>query len=200
MGKSKSRANGSGDVFPRKNKEGKITSYRGAYFGPDRKRRYVSGKTKEEARKALREARSNADAGLVFDAGKLMVGEYMDRWLADSVRDTVRQRTYERYESIARVHIKPAIGRLKLKALTPAHARALYRQKLDSGLAPRTVNYIHVTLHKALKQAVMDGLIPRNIADAVKAPQAHKKEVKPLTPAEVTVLLSASSGNRLETL
>src|SRR5215218_10012782 len=87
-GRAKSRANGDGDVFPRKNKAGRVTSYRGADFGPDGKRRYVSGKTKEEARKALREARSNADAGLVFDAGKLMVGEYMDRWLADSVRDT----------------------------------------------------------------------------------------------------------------
>ena len=57
MGKKKSRANGDGDVFPRKNKAGKITSYRGAYVGPDGKRRYVSGKTKEEARRALREAR-----------------------------------------------------------------------------------------------------------------------------------------------
>ncbi len=27
----------------------------------------------------------------------------------------------------------------------------------------------------------MDGLLPRNVADAVKAPQLHKKEVKPLT-------------------
>ena len=46
----------------------------------------------------------------------------------------------------------------------------------------------------------MDGLIPRNIADAVKAPQGHKKEVTPLTLAEVKVLLSAASGDRLETL
>lgn len=82
MGKTKSRANGDGDVFPRKNKEGKITSYRGAYFGPDGKRRYVSGTTKEEARKALREARSGADQGLVFDAGRLTVGEYL--WTAGS--------------------------------------------------------------------------------------------------------------------
>ena len=29
------------------------------------------------------------------------------------------------------------------------------------------VRYVNVTLHKALKQAVMDGLIPRNVADAV---------------------------------
>jgi hypothetical protein len=123
----------------RTGKEGS-SSYRGAYVGPDGKRCYVSGKTKVEARKALREARAITDAGLVFDAGNLTVGKYLDRWLADSVRDTVRQRTYERYDAIALVHVKPAFGRLKRKALTSAHVRALYRQKLDSGLAPRTVN------------------------------------------------------------
>jgi integrase len=121
MGKTKSRATGDGDVFPRKNKAGKITSYRGAYFGPDGKRRYVSGTTKEEARRALREARANTDQGLLFDADNLKVGEYLDRWLADSVSDTVKATTFERYEQITRLHLKPALGRVKLKALTPAH-------------------------------------------------------------------------------
>ena len=87
-----------------------------------------------------------------------------------------------------------------LVSLTPAHVRALYRKKLSSGLAPRTVQYIHTILHKALKQAVMDGLIPRNVTEAVKAPQAHKKEIKPLNPTEVKVLLSAARGDRLEAL
>jgi integrase len=201
MGRTKSRANGDGDVFPRKNKEGKITSYRGAYVGPDGKRRYVSGKTKEDARKALREARAGADAGLVFDAGKQTTGAYLDRWLADSVKDTLRQRTFERYERIVRVHIKPAIGRVKLKALTPAHARALYRQKLDSGLSPRTVNYIHVTLHKALSQAVSDGPLPRNAAQ-VKAPRPEKPEIKPLSPDQARKLIATAyaTGDRYAAL
>jgi len=201
MGKAKSRANGDGDVFGRKNKEGKITSYRGAYVGPDGKRCYVSGKNKEEARKVLREARANSDAGLVFDAGKLALGDYLDRWLEDSVKDTVRQRTYERYESIVRVHIKPAIGRVKLKALTPAHARALYRQKLDAGLSPRTVNYIHVTLHKALSQAVGDGLVQRNAAQ-VKAPRPGKPEIEPLSPEQARKLIATAheAGGRYAAL
>jgi integrase len=77
------------------------------------------------------------------------LGEYLDRWLPD-IRDTVRQRTWERYEQIVRVHIKPALGRVKLKALSPTHARGLYREKLEGGSAPRTVQYIHTTLRKAL--------------------------------------------------
>jgi integrase len=202
MGKTKSRANGDGDVFPRKNKAGKITSYRGAYVGPDGKRRYVSGKNKEEARRALREARANSDQGLVFDAESLKVGEYLDRWLSDSVRDTVRQRTYERYESIVRVHIKPAFGRLKLKALTSNHVRGLYRRKLDSGLAARTVRYIHTTLHKALREAVSDGLLPRNVTDAMKSPKPGKPEIRPLSPDQARKLIAAAgeAGDRFEAL
>lgn len=189
--RTKGRANGDGDVYPRKNAEGKVTSYRGAYVGPDGKRRYVSGRTKEAARTVLREARANADAGLVFDAGKLALSEYLTAWLADSVRDTVRIRTYERYESLVRVHIKPTIGRVQLKSLTPAHVRALYRQKLDSGLSPRTVNYIHVTLHKALSQAVSDGLVQRNAAQ-VKAPRPEKPEIKPLSPEQARKLIETA--------
>jgi integrase len=42
-------------------------------------------------------------------------------------------------------------GRVKLKGQTPTHVRSLYHKKLDSELAPRSVNYMHVTLHKALE-------------------------------------------------
>jgi integrase len=131
----------------------------------------------------------------------LKVGEYLDRWLSDSVRDTVRQRTFERYESIVRVHIKPTFGRVKVKALTPNHVRALYREKLDSGLSPRTVNYIHTTLHKALSQALSDGLVPRNAA-AVKAPRPARPEIRPLSPDQARELIATAheAGDRFEAL
>lgn len=202
MGKTKGRANGDGDVFPRKNKAGKITSYRGAYVGPDGKRRYVSGKNKEDARKALRVARANTDQGLVFDAENLRLGDYLDRWLSDSVSDTVKVTTFERYEQITRLHLMPSLGRLKLKAITPAHVRGLYREKLEAGSSARTVRYIHTTLHKALRQAVMDGLIPRNATEAVKPPQPSREEMHPLTPEQAKHLLQVAhdTGDRLEAL
>src|SRR3712207_8549531 len=60
--------------------------------------------------------RSDRVEGLVSDAGVLTVGEYLDRWLKD-VRDTVRESTYERHEQLVRLHIRPALGRVKLKNL-----------------------------------------------------------------------------------
>lgn len=97
-------------------------------------------------------------------------------------------------------HIIPALGRLKLKNLTPAHVRGLYRSKLDEGLASRTVQYIHRTLSKALKQAVDDGLIPRNAAASVKPPQARRDEIRPLDQGQARPFLATVSGDRLEAL
>jgi hypothetical protein len=55
MARKRERGNGDGDVWPRKNKQGKIIGYRASYWvdtpsGP--KRRYVSGKNKGETRAA----------------------------------------------------------------------------------------------------------------------------------------------------
>jgi hypothetical protein len=83
VGKKKQQGNGSGSVYPRKNKDGKITSYLGSYFTADGKRRTVSAKTKTECREKLRRAMSEADRGLVFDAAKQTVEEYVLRWIED---------------------------------------------------------------------------------------------------------------------
>jgi integrase len=164
------------------------------------KRKTVYGNTRQEAAEKLTKAMADRDDGLVFDVGNLKVGEYLERWLKDSVRDTVRPTTFERYEQIVRGHIVPVLGGIKLKGLTPAHVRGLYREKLDAGLSPGTVRYIHVTLHKGLKQAVMDGLIPRNATEAVKPPQVRRAEMRPLSPEQVKTLLEVACGDRLEAL
>jgi hypothetical protein len=56
MPRKKSKGNGQGSVYPRKNTEGKIVGYLGAYYSPDGKRRYVSAKSKSECERKLRAA------------------------------------------------------------------------------------------------------------------------------------------------
>jgi integrase len=142
---------------------------------------------------------ADRNGGLVYTAEGVKLGEYLTSWLRGS-EDTVRRSTFSRYEQISRVHLRPALGSLKLRNLSPAHVRDLYRQKLDSGLSPRTVRYIHVTLHKALKQAVRDGLIPRNATEAVKPPRPSRREMRPLSPAEVGRFLEAARGDEHEAI
>ena len=74
--------------------------------------------------------------GIVCDDENMTVSEYLDSWLKGSVRGSVRQSTFDRYEIAVRVHIKPALGRLRLKKLTPAHLAGFYQDRLLPG-SPR---------------------------------------------------------------
>ncbi len=198
MGK---RGNGEGSISRRKG-GGWMGQYIVHTADRSNKRKTVYGKTRAEVASKLAKALSQREDGLVFDDEGLTVEKYLGLWLKNSVRDTVRTSTYERNQQIVDLHVVPALGRLKLKALTPAQVRWLYREKLDQGLSSATVHKMHVVLHKALGQAVRDGLIPRNVTEAVKVPQVRRKEIEPLSAGETKKLLTTASeaGDRFEAL
>ena len=195
---SRKRGNGEGTIHRRK--DGGWCAQYTVYTAEGRKRKTLYGGTRAEVAKKLAKALSDREGGLVFDSGNITVGEYLDRWLVECVKGTVRESTFERYEYAIRPHIKPALGRVKLKSLTPAHARGFYREKLDTGLASATVHKMHVVLHKALDQAVADGLIPRNVTDAIKVPRVDREEINPLTSEEANHLIESARNDRLEAL
>jgi integrase len=196
---AKKRGNGEGSIYRRT--DGRWVGQYLVHTAKGPKYRYLYGKTRAVVAEKLTKAMADRDSGLIFDAGKMTVGEYLDRWLSDSVKGTVRTSTYERNEEIVRLHIKPSLGRVGLKKLTPAHVRGLYRERLDSGLAPATVRRIHSTLYKALSQAVSDAIVPRNAAH-VKAPRPAPEEIRPLSEDEARAFLDAArqSGERFEAL
>lgn len=211
MARKKARGNGGGTVYPRKNRQGKVIGYQGAYWvtTPDgeRARRYlyVPGKNKTEAEKKLRQAQADADRGLVLDPGTLTVAEWLDRWLADCVEPLVAagkmaHSSHIRYAGIVENHLKPELGKKKLKDLNRAEIRRLYNRKARK-LSPRSVDYIHVTLQKALSQAMRDDLIPRNVA-AGERPRSsrNRKEAKALSSEQARALLQAARGARNEAL
>ena len=204
MAKKKQRGNGQGTVAPRKNKDGKIIGYRGAFFGPGGKRHWVSAKTKTECWRKLNAAMTDSDKGILPSPANLTLSKYLrNMWLANSVKGTVSRATYEGYRRDVNHHIVPELGRRKLKELTRDDIRRLYRRKCDEGLSNRTLSYIHTTLRKALKDAVGDDLIPRNPTDGVRppeTPQGVAKEPRALDPSEVRALLEEARGDRLEAL
>ncbi len=195
---SRKRGNGEGTIHRRK--DGGWCAQYTVYTAEGRKRKTIYGKTRAEVGGKLAKALSDREGGLVFDSSNITVGEYLDRWLVECAKGTVRESTFERYEYAIRPHIKPALGRAKLKSLTPAHVRGFYREKLDAGLASATVHKMHIVLHKALDQAVADGLIPRNVTDAIKVPRVDREEINPLTGEEANHLIEAARSDRLEAL
>lgn len=91
--------------------------------------------------------------------------------------------SYRAYESQIRNHIVPALGKVKLSRLTPAHLQSLYAAKLDEGMKPASVRQIHAILHKALEQAVRFNLIPTNPASKVDPPKVRQEEITRSLPS-----------------
>ncbi len=171
--------------------------------GGKRKRKrkhFFLGRTRKEVQEKLTEALRNYQQGLPAAPSCQTVEQYLTSWVWETARPTVRARTFESYELVVRKHLVPDFGRTKLGDLSPQRVQALLNRKLQSGLSPRTVEYIRTVLVIALNVAVRWGLVPRNVALLVPAPRVERHEVRPLSPDDAQKLLEAVKGDRLEAL
>ncbi|HJT55260.1 MAG TPA: site-specific integrase [Ktedonobacteraceae bacterium] len=194
-GKHGRRGNGEGTIYERAN-----GTYAATFTLAGGKRRTLYAKTYKEAQEKLKRALYEQQQGTLVTAAQQTVAQYLTDWLEHSQKQSVRPRTYERYEEIARLHIIPALGRHKLHQLSAQHVQAFYTQKLEAGLSALTVISFHNLLHKALDTAVRWGLVARNVCDAVSPPRRRRFEVKPLTLEQVQRLLAAVEDHRLAAL
>src|SRR5918999_1279980 len=134
------------------------------------KRKYIYGRKYKDVERKLAEAMGDAARGIVVDDKNLTVSEYLDRFLEDVQRGSVRESTYSRDKYLVTSHVKPALGRVKLKNLNAMHLQRLYREKLDAPPPPPTVRKTPPVLQRALGKGGGWALIPPNPADSVKAP------------------------------
>jgi integrase len=111
------RANGEGSIYRRK--------IDGMYVGSitleDGKRKYFYSKKRQEVYEKMNAALQEKKQGTLVTTPQQTLSQYLSYWLEHSVKDTIRPRSYERYESIVRLHIAPTLGKVKLQSLTPQH-------------------------------------------------------------------------------
>ena len=167
------------------------------------KRLTFYGKTRKEVQEKIREALNQKDKGMLGEPSKLTLQEWLKTWLEDYKKRELKESTWESYKSLIEDHINPDLGMVKLSKLRTNDIQRFYNEKLNngrkrkiekdgkeiSGLSTRTVKYIHTVLSGALKQAVKEGIIPVNPADATTQPRQQKHEITPLTTDQVRQLL-----------
>lgn len=120
---------------------------------------------------------------------KLTTEAYLKEWLT-GLPSTVSPRTCQLYEYICRIHLIPAFGSMPLSQLRSQRIQALYASKLEQGLSPRTVQLLHVCLHKSLSNAVKTGILVHNPMDAVDTPKVERHEMKTMTEADISLFLN----------
>ncbi len=165
-----------------------------------KRRRSFYGKTRAEVAKKLRDAQSKLDSNLPLPSDRETLGAFLTSWLESSGGTSLRPRTRSAYKQMIDQHLLPALGKTVLSRLTPGQVQAYINAKLASGLSPRTVQYQHAVLRRALNQAVRWGKATRNVAQLVSPPKVERHEIRPLTPEQARAFLGAIAEDRHATL
>lgn len=164
---------------------------------PGKYKRYfetVQTTSKPIAEKRLREVLTELDKGTFTKPSKLTLGEYLDQWVSDYCWTNLSPRAAEAYEYQINKHIKPKLGTIPLKTLQPAQVQKLYTELQKKG-HQRTAKYCHQTLHKALKMALKQGIVPRNVTDYVEVPKVDKQEAPFLDQSEAIKFLDTAKDS-----
>ncbi len=160
--------------------------------------------TKKEAQAELTRLLNEINTGEYIEPSRMLVSEYLKRWLKDYAEPSVSPKTNERYAQIIRDNINPTLGNYHLSKLKPLHIQSFYTDCLTSGrkdgkggLAAQTVLHFHRLLHRALSQAVKWQLLARNPVDAVEPPRPERTEMNAINEASTAQLLDKLTGSVL---
>lgn len=152
------------------------------------------------------------------------VGQYLERWLSDTVAPNLAPLTHATYESHVRNFIAPGIGRIRLDRLRVAdvqtwlnrlpaqcqccaHGRDAKRAEqgrarccavgkcCDAFPSPRTVKDVRTVLRSALSNAMRDELVERNVAALVRTPKQRRRKVMPWTSDEARRFLETARSD-----
>jgi len=124
---------------------------------------------------------------------KMLVRDYLPQWLG-SIKNRVRLKTVEDYESLFRLHVIPRIGNIRLNKLTPEDISGAWDDMLAKGKTASLVRHCHVRLVTALNDAARPprALIMWNPGAVVIPPKWKQREMLPTDPSGMNIILEAA--------
>ena len=192
------------NIQERRNKDGKITSYRIRVFDHRDTQTYRQVfrtlSIKYDPAKSEAWNRKNAEKqGTIFEKqieehtisdSHITFDSYCEYAIGMKKQAGLSPSTIYNYMS-CRKRIAPYIGHVQLKQLTPAAINKAYSDMLSTGVSKATVYQYHLFIHSMLAMAFKENLIPRNYASAATPPKRDQKKVQALSEDEINAFFTA---------
>lgn len=155
----------------------------------------IKGNKKRAEQMLMEERRKYANAKTGDD---VLFADFMEQWL-EIVKSTVSIPTYSSYVNAVKSIIAPYFRKKKilLRDLQAHDIQMFYQEQLQRVKASSVIHY-HANIHKALKYAVKNDMIPSNPADKVERPKQDKFYGNFYDRDELNKLFEAVAGTRLE--
>lgn len=194
------RKYGSGTIYVRSSDGrliGRLPDGRGGYH-------YVSRpvdtpETRQEVRReldAMRRERDRSQRSTGTARGGERLRDAVARYLATIAPQRVRARTLEGYHQIARDHLIPTLGTIRVTQLDAADAQRLVDRMTAAGYSPTTVRNAVVLLSAVMRQAMREGTVTVNPAPLAVLPRQRSRTLPSLTTEQVADFIEATRGER----
>lgn len=147
----------------------------------ERLRRYETFEgIKKDAQARLTGILNDLNKGSYIEPTKIKLDQYITEWL-ESYKHNLSHSTVQGYKVNIDNHIIPELGSFPLQQINPMQIQKFYDRLMKKplrngkiGLSPKSIKYIHNTLHEALEHAVRMQLIDKNPASLVITPKIKK--------------------------
>lgn len=130
-------------------------------------------------------------SGSIVNLKEISISDYLDYWFDTYCKMNLKYNTQLGYLKIINTYLKPAFGKYKLKALTPAAIQEFVNQLKINGLSKSSITGITATLSCAMNYAIEPlNYILYNPCDRVKIPKINKK-------SKERIILTVEEFNRI---
>jgi integrase len=152
------------------------------------------GRTKALVKDKLKEVVEDLEAGVTAKADYTVeeaINDFLDHGMKGKARSTV-----DNYRSLAKHHIVPQLGKIKLKQLT-ADRLDRWMDKQAEELTTRTLRLIQQILERAIRHAQARDQVRRNVASLINIPEGQEgRPSQALTLEQAAALLATVEANR----
>lgn len=197
---AKRRQNGEGTIYQRPNGLWVCEVTLGYDANKKRIKKTVSSMDLEKLKKKLNDLKYLNDRSMVAEPSKYTVSDWLDFWLENYKKQSVKPTTYDMYYNACDNYIKPQLGHYKLDKLTALAVQKFINDisqkglNAKNGLSLSSIKKIVITLSQAYDQAISLGMLYQNPCKALKMPQKDIKESVAFTDAEQQRFLSNCPG------
>jgi len=187
-------------------------------------RKTISAKSEREAVRKKTEFLHKRNRGELPKNDRTTLGGWLTYWLEKYKKLNLKQTTYDNYENLINTHILPHnISNTSIQKLTTDQVQAFLTTKTaekkiistkeitdEDGnkkrivekhptetISVRVIILLHFLIRSSLKQAVINNIIVKNVADYCELPKVKKTEIKPLSREQQSQLLISTKKHRL---
>jgi integrase len=205
VGRGKRRGHGEGSVFFHDGRQRwvaviDIDAYLGLPCTGRRRRKTLYAKTRNEVLTKKRAFERQLDAGLSPAPERMTMADLFDRFLADGLDPSLAETTVDNYRWAIESHLRPALGSLRVSAVTAVDVERLLRAAHDQGLALNTRKRIRHCLGTVLDFAGRNGWVARNVVEFTRNPRGDAPERDVISRDAIARLLPVLADERLGAL